>query len=111
MATASELAGVETPPNTDSISFLPTLLGQPDRQKEHEYLYWEFYEQGSAQAVRWGNWKGVRKPMLTGPIEVYDVSRDPGEKYNLNRRRDIVNQIRKFMNQAHVSHPNWTLPK
>lgn len=111
MATASELAGVETPPDTDSVSFLPTLFGEPERQKEHEYLYWEFYEQGSAQAVRWGNWKGVRKPMLTGQLEIYDVSRDPGEKYNLSRRRDISNQIRKFMNQAHVPHPNWTLPE
>ncbi len=111
MATASDLAGVETPADTDSISFLPTLLGEPDRQKEHEYLYWEFYEHGSAQAVRWGDWKGVRKPMLTGQLEIYNVARDPGEKYNLIRRRDIANQIRKIMNQAHVPHPNWKVPQ
>ncbi|TWU64603.1 arylsulfatase [Crateriforma conspicua] len=109
MATACELAGVETPPNTDSISFLPTLLGKPDEQQEHEYLYWEFYEGDSAQAVRWGNWKAIRSPMLSGRIEVYDLSRDPGEKYNLYRRKDLVNHARELMQKAHMPHPNWTL--
>ncbi|MCU0914531.1 MAG: arylsulfatase [Planctomycetes bacterium] len=110
MATACDLAGAAVPPDTDSISFLPTVLGRPGQQKNHEYLYWEFYERGSAQAVRWGNWKAVRKPMLTGPIELYDVVRDPGEKYDLSRRTDIVNKMRALMSQAHVEHPNWKVP-
>jgi uncharacterized sulfatase len=110
MATACELAGVPVPPDRDSVSFLPTLTGNPFDQQQHEYLYWEFYEHGSAQAVRWGNWKGVRQPMFSGRIEVYDVSRDPCEKYNLARRRDVVNRIRQIMNEAHVDHPNWTVP-
>ena len=73
LATACELAGVAPPPDTNSISFLPALLGQEDRQQQHEFLYWEFYEQGSAQAVRWGDWKAVRQPMFSGRIELYDV--------------------------------------
>ena len=111
MATACDLAGTETPPDTDSISFLPTLLGQSERQKEHEYLYWEFYEGESAQAVRWNNWKAIRKPMLTGRIEVYDLARDPAERYNLARRKDLIETARKFMAQAHVPHPNWEVPQ
>ncbi|MBN2296878.1 MAG: arylsulfatase [Pirellulales bacterium] len=111
MATLCELAGTETPANSDSISFLPTLLGQSQRQNKHEYLYWEFYEHGSAQAVRWGNWKGVRSPMFTGRIEVYDVARDPGEKYDLSRRRDIVQKIAEIMKEAHNPHPNWKVAK
>ena len=108
MATAAELAGVETPPNTDSVSFVPTLRGQPDKQQAHEYLYWEFYEGGSSQAVRLRQWKGVRKPMLTGRIELYDVSRDVGEKYDLARNHpDVVKQIEGIMARAHVVHPNW----
>ena len=110
MATACELAGVDTPPETDSISFLPTLLGQPERQKQHDYLYWEFYERGSAQAVRSGNWKAIRQPMLTGRIQLYDVARDPCEKYDLSRRGDIVAKLRKIMQQAHVADPNWRPP-
>jgi len=110
MATACELAGVDTPANTDSISLLPTLLGQSERQAKHDYLYWEFYEGESAQAVRWGNWKAIRKPMFRGRIQVYNVARDPAERYNLARRRDLVEQARKMMSQAHVAHPNWSVP-
>ncbi len=108
MSTAADLAGVETPPNTDSISFVPTLLGQPGQQAAHDYLYWEFYESGSAQAVRLRQWKGVRKPMLTGGIELYDVVRDPGEKYNVARNHaEVVEEIKAAMEEAHVEHPNW----
>lgn len=62
MATGCELAGIGVLPNTDFLSFLPALLGQARRQKEHKSLYWEFYEKGSAQAVRWGKRKGVYPP-------------------------------------------------
>ena len=111
MATVSELAGVDTPKNTDSISFAPTLLGKPGEQKEHEYLYWEFYEGGSAQAVRLRQWKGVRKPMLTGRVELYDVTRDASEKYNVARNHpEVVEKIERIMGQAHVAHPNWKAP-
>ncbi len=108
MATTAELAGAEVPAGTDSVSFAPTLLGEPDRQQEHAYLYWEFYEGGSSQAVRLRQWKGVRKPMLSGPIELYDVSRDLQEKYNVARNHpDVVSEIKEIMAQAHVNHPTW----
>ena len=31
------------------------------RQRDHEFLYWEFHERGFSQAVRMGDWKAVRK--------------------------------------------------
>ncbi len=111
MATVCELTGQTLPPNRDSISFLPTLLGEPDRQKEHKYLYWEFYERGSAQAVRAGRWKAIRKPMLKGPIELYDIVRDPAERYNVARLHpDVVRRMAAYMKEAHVPHPNWPVP-
>ncbi|MBI3681016.1 MAG: arylsulfatase [Acidobacteria bacterium] len=111
MATACALAGVESPPNTDSLSFLPTLTGK-GTQAEHEYLYWEFYEGGSAQAVRMGKWKGIRKPMFSAPVELYDLSLDPGEKYNVARgHHDVVRKIEAVMARAHVPHPNWKVPQ
>ena len=111
MATAAELAGAPLPPAADSVSFAPTLTGRPGAQDEHEYLYWEFYEGGSAQAVRMRQWKGVRKPMLTGRIELYDVTRDAAEKYNVARNyAEVVKQIERKMAEAHVAHPNWKPP-
>ena len=111
MATACELAKVNAPAGSDSISFLPTLTGK-GTQARHEYLYWEFYEGGSMQAVRMGKWKGIRKPMFTAPVELYDLSRDPGEKYNVARGyRDVVKEIEAIMRRAHVPHPNWKMAK
>ncbi len=108
MATAAELGGAEVPANADSISFVPTLVGKPNAQRAHEYLYWEFYEGGSAQAVRLRQWKGVRKPMFSGPLELYDVSRDAAEKYDVARSRpEVVREIEAVMAREHVEHPNW----
>ncbi len=53
LPTAAELAGVAGPSGIDGISVAPTLLGKPG-QKQHEYLYWEFFERGYKQAVRMG---------------------------------------------------------
>ncbi len=108
MATAADLAGVDTPPGLDSISFLPTITGDKDRQKEHAYLYWEFYERGSNQAVRMGRWKAVRQPMLTGKIELYDLSRDLGEKTDVAvEHPDVVAKMKQVMATAHVPSPRW----
>ena len=108
MATAAEITGVHPPDKLDSLSFLPALLGKTKAQKAHEYLYWEFYEGATSQAVRMGNWKGVRIPMLTGPIQLFDLSNDLGEQHDVAAAHpDVVERIRKIMDQAHVPSPLW----
>ncbi|WP_164100719.1 arylsulfatase [Candidatus Laterigemmans baculatus] len=112
MATAAELAGVEPPAGIDSISFVPTLLGNPDEQQQHEYLYWEFYEQGSRQAVRFGAWKAIRQPMLSGPVELYNLESDLGETNNVAADHpEVVAQAVRYMEEAHAPHPNWQVPE
>ena len=45
-----------------------------------------------------------------GPIEPYDLSRDPGEKYNIARGHpDIAEEIEAIMKREHQYHPNWSL--
>ncbi len=93
--TAAELAGVSAPPNIDGISMLPALLGR--EQKDHEHLYWEFHERGFTQAVRLGNWKGVRFG-TDGPIELYNLESDVGEKNNVAEKHpDIVARIARIL--------------
>jgi arylsulfatase A-like enzyme len=107
-ATAAELAGEPQPAGLDSLSFLPALLGQ--EQPRHEYLYWEFYENGSAQAVRFEHWKAIRRPMLTGAVELYDLTADPGEEHDIAATHaDVVARARKNMNTAHVPSPLWKI--
>jgi arylsulfatase A-like enzyme len=107
MTTAAELAGV-APPASDGISFAPTIAGRPAAQRNHDHLYWEFYEQGGRQAVRFGNWKAVRQPMRTGPIELFDLASDLGEARDV--AADHPNEVARaaaLMQQAHVPNPIW----
>lgn len=103
--TALELAGLAIPESMDGKSYLPTLLGQDEQQQTHKYLYWEFYEQGGKQAVRYGQWKGIRLNVMQnryGPIELYNVVDDPSESKNLAKQYpEIVARIAAFMVEAH----------
>jgi uncharacterized sulfatase len=111
-ATLAEATKQQLPEKLDSISMLPMLTGQDDQQKQHEYLYWEFYEQGSKQAVRWNEWKAVRMPMLTGKTELYNITSDLGETTNVAADHpEIVSELHQMMDMAHVPDPNWSSPK
>ena len=106
MPTLADLAGIEAPGNIDGISFLPTLLGQ-EGQKKHEYLYWEFHENGGKQAVRAGDWKAVKLNINSDslnqqPIELYELLVDPGEENNIAAGNPhIVEQMRTIMKREH----------
>jgi uncharacterized sulfatase len=106
-ATMHDLTGSALPATLDSISFAPTLTGKR-RQKRHPFLYWEFYEEGSRQAVRFGHWKVIREPMLTGKVEVFDLSKDVREEKNLAPEKSrIAKRGVALMDQAHVDDPRW----
>ena len=110
MATAAELAETTVPKDLDSDSFLQTLKGNPPEKEwtRESLLYWEFYERGSAHAVRFGKWKAIRSPMFTGPIQLYDLSWDHAEKNNYAERRPkLVEHARNLFNKAHEEDPNW----
>lgn len=114
LPTCCDLAGVNPPADIDGLSILPTLLGKPQQQKQHPYLYWEFHEEGKKQAVRMGDWKGVRLNVAQnpdGPIELYDLKTDPGESADVAAdHADIVAEIVRIMKTAHTESPPWTLP-
>ncbi|HEX3599961.1 MAG TPA: hypothetical protein VHU84_07445, partial [Lacipirellulaceae bacterium] len=96
----------------DSVSILPALEGHSADQHQHDYLCWEFYEQGDKQAVCWHDWKAIRMPMLTGKTALYDLATDLGEMNDVaGAHPDIVNQLEEIMTQAHVDDPNWTASK
>lgn len=111
-ATACDVAGVEPPEETDGVSYLPTLTGQGE-QGTHDYLYWEFYEQGGKQAVRQGDWKAVRLAVEREPdrpLELYDLSRDLGETRNVAAEHpEIVARLRQLMRDAHVATPHFSI--
>lgn len=104
LPTACDVAGVSIPEFTDGISFLPAMIGGP--QKEHEYLYWEFMEKGGRQAIRKNNWKGIRYDMTNDPkvpIQLYNLEEDLGEEHDLSEQQpDLVIKINEMMKLAHT---------
>ena len=86
------------------LSFLPTLLGQP-QQPQHEYLYWEFNEGGFKQAVRQGDWKAIRfyKGGQPDRTELYNLREDIGEQVNLAAQHpEKVTVLQALMDKAHT---------
>jgi arylsulfatase A-like enzyme len=107
IATVAALTKRSVPSGLDSISILPTLTGK-GKQPQHKYLYFEFYEQGGRQSVRFGNWKAIREPMFTGNVQLYDLAKDIGETTNIAQANpDIVKQAIGYLDEAHLSHPDW----
>jgi arylsulfatase A len=106
-----QIAGASPAKNTDGISIVPALKGQ--KQKQHEYLYWEFHEQGGKQAVLYGNWKGVKLNVSNAAnsgIELYNLKTDPQEKNNVaSQHPEMVKQIEKLMKQSYVPNRDWPL--
>lgn len=104
--TICEALGLRAPAAIDGISFLPTLLNQPAKQQKHPFLYWEFPGYGGQQAVRLGNWKGMREHMNQGNlhIDLYNLSSDTTEEHDLSSQYpDIVNQIQQIMEKEHTT--------
>ncbi|MGI8783944.1 MAG: arylsulfatase [Acidobacteriota bacterium] len=103
LPTLCEISGSAVPEDTDGVSFLPTLLGRRNQSK-HEYLYWEFAGYGGQQAVRWGDWKGVRQNLHKGEtkIELYNLARDVGERKDVAAAHpEIVARIARIMAANH----------
>lgn len=107
MPTIAEITGTRAPDGIDGISLAPTLFGRPDKQKAHEYLYWEFPAYGGQQAVRMGRWKAVRQNMArkNNPdplqIELYDLEADLGETTDVAETHpDVVARMRQIFEAA-----------
>ena len=109
LPTFCELAGAEEKVQTDGLSFLPTLLGK--EQPKHDYLYWETnMKQGPIQAVRMGNWKGVK--FLDKPMELYDLDADPHEQNDIASEHDeVVKTITHLMETGRTPHPEYVLDR
>lgn len=109
---------------TDGISILPVLTGR-GHQEEHDWLYFEFQEEGGKQAVISGNMKLIRLKASSGEDsvwELYDLENDPSETVNLllpdNEKtkgkeaagyRRIAKNLRSIMKREHVPDPAWPL--
>ena len=105
LPTLVDLAGGQAPDRLDGISVLPSILGNP--QSKDRFLYWEFFENGFQQAVRWKDWKAVRLA-LGEPLELYDLASDESETNNIaSENPDIVAKFETYLKGARTDSINW----
>lgn len=106
MATLAEMAGYKQPLDTDGVSFLPILLGQKDKQKKREFIYWEYPEKGGQLAIRMDHWKAVKtnvRKNRKGPWELYDLSKDESETTNVAAQHpELLRQFDAIVQREHV---------
>jgi arylsulfatase len=101
--TICQLAGINAPEDIDGMSLLPVITGSK-KLREHDFLYWEFPAYGGQQAVRMGKWKGIRRNMFEGnlQIQLYDLSEDIEETFDVaSEYPDIVANIELIMRDQH----------
>lgn len=113
LPTVCDLLALPTPHNTDGVSYLSSLTGSGD-QAEHEYLYFEFHEQGGRQAVIKDGWKLIRlnvnDPAKT-KYELYNIYFDPSEVASVAAQYPgKVEELRQIMDNANTQSDIWPFP-
>jgi arylsulfatase len=121
LPTLAAITGAKLPEKKiDGVSILSLLLGDKSATPRHELYY--YYQRNSLEAVQLDYWKLILPhkgisyvgmvpgkdgwPGKTANIEIfssqlYDLRRDPGERYNLvNEYPDIVKKLLKIADEA-----------
>lgn len=108
LPTCADIAGTKVPEDIDGVSILPTLLGKSQDMSDR-FLYWEFFETGYMQAVRWHDWKAI-KPAPGQKLELYDLSKDIGEKNNVaTEHPDVIARIETYLKTARSKSDAWPI--
>lgn len=95
MPTLADIGNAECP-ETDGLSFLPTLIGRAE-QAIHDYLYWEYVGQTAVRQANWKAYKGMK-----GDWELYDLSKDIEETDNVAANHpEILERLIALAKAAH----------
>ena len=73
-------------------------------QVKHDYLYWEYPASGGLQAIRMGNWKGVKNNLFKNPskLKLFDLLSDEKELNDVSLKNpEIVNELEQKLIEAH----------
>jgi len=122
LPTAADLAGVKVTAPCNGISFLPTLLGNNEKQAQHPYMFWYGAEKGGKRSVLKWPWKllhlntgdaepsdesekpeAKKKPAAPKPLEVqlFNLESDPTESKNVAADNpEILKELEAIMLQA-----------
>ncbi|MGD9417570.1 MAG: arylsulfatase [Verrucomicrobiota bacterium JB025] len=99
LATLADIGGVEVPKGKDSISYLPTLLGQPQKEN-HDFIFVRnnFRQMGGHALVTQAGWKLVQDTKHKNQYQLYNIQTDNEERHELSAEHpELVDRLRKTM--------------
>lgn len=89
---------------TDGINLYPYMT-DVQKKPNDRFLYWEFFENGYSQAVRYGKWKAV---ILKGKLALYNLETDIHEDKDISAENpDVVKSIRNYLSTCRTESPYW----
>ncbi len=119
MPTAADLSGGKVTAECDGVSFLPTLLGKNEEQRQHPYLFWYGADKGGKLSVLKWPWKllhenthsasgetpaqgkkkaGQAKALV---VQLFNLENDPTESKNVSAENpEILAELEAIMKQA-----------
>ena len=122
LPTAADLAGAKVTAECDGISFLPTLLGNNEQQRQHPYMFWYASEKGGKRSVLQWPWKllhlntgssessdesensaAKKKPAAVKPlvVQLFNLESDPTESKNVAAENpELLKKLEAIMKQA-----------
>ena len=101
LPTLAEIIGSETPAGKDGISYLPTLLNQP-QVSLHDFVFINnrFDTMGSRALIMQDGLKLVEASRKRGLFQLYDILRDNEERNDLaSKYPEKVKQLAEIMKQ------------
>ena len=114
--TVMDLIGDKIEKNFDGNS-IAGILHSTEKTFEIPPIYWEFYEKNGWRATRFGKWKAIENNLhdgKDGPIELYDLYRDPSESNDVSEAHpELVEKAQKiFKSESFPSeHYFWKYEK
>jgi arylsulfatase A len=112
LPTLCDAAGAKPPADVDGVDLLPAMLGEQPVPTGRDF-YWELPNNGGVQAVRHGDWKGVRTGLLKGPQpwQLFDLAQDPHETTDVAAQHPaIVERIDAIARASHVPSREFPFP-
>jgi len=116
LPTVCDIIGVKALKDIDGLSYLPTLIENGNGQKQHKYIYFEFFEQGGKQSLlRVDGWKLIRLQVSNQKKmyeELYNIYDDPSETANvINQYPKLAEQLRKELDKKRTENSNFSFIK
>jgi len=106
MPTFAGIAKSKVTYQSDGTNIL-SLAGAKKESAKPRFLYWEFFENGFEQAVRYGDWKAVKR---ADKLELYNISKDIGEKNDVSAQNPaVVKTIETYLTTSRTESPFWPL--